>query len=169
MHEPILDAGVLRAAVFTMSGGLMGLLTVVGASASRVPPEVYNSDEDVRLLADDAGLSVLARDFRAMRRRVDAGHWASVHGERASLRDAQRLRYHLEDETLIVDPLQPEELPRRENLRDHYGIGRGEAASLVLAERYGVEIIYLSPGGLAYDAARREGVRSIAIRDAVAA
>jgi hypothetical protein len=118
---------------------------------------------------DDIGLSVLARDIQALRRRADSQHWASARRARASLRRAEHLRDHLADGSLIIDPLWPEELPQRESLRDRYGIGRGEAASIVLAKRDGVAVLYLSPEGLAFNSARIEGLDSIVIRNALAA
>jgi hypothetical protein len=169
VREPVLDGSMLRAVAFNLASGLSGLLAAMAALAARVPPEIYNGDEDAPLPAGDVGLSILARDIQAVRRQVSGRHWARSQRERAALRNAERLRDYLVDGSLIVDPLRPTELPRREHLQDRYGIGRGEAASLVLAERYGVEVVYLSPDGLAYEAARCEGVRSIAIRDAVAA
>lgn len=169
MREPVLDPGILRFAILRLTDGLSSLLAAVAASAVRVPAEVYNGDEDEPLPIEDVGLSVLARDIRALRRQADNLHWSRSQRERAALRNAERLWDHLEDGSLIIDDLRPDELPRRERLQDHYGIGRGEAASLVLAERHGVALVYLSPGGLVSDVARREGVRIVAIRDAVAA
>jgi hypothetical protein len=169
VREPVLDVGALRAAAFTPGGGLARLLAAMTAPACRVPAEVYNGDEDASLPVDDVGLSVLARDIRALRRRADDRHWATSQHERAALRNAERLRDHLADGTLVVDALWPGELLRREELQLRYGIGRGEAASLVLAERHGAAVVYRSTGDFACDAARREGVRFVAIREAVAA
>jgi len=45
------------------------------------------------------------------------------------------MRCHIQARSLLIEPLQIEELPRREKLGELYGIGRGEAACLVLSER----------------------------------
>lgn len=169
MREPVLDIGSLRAVAFTPGGGLARLLAAMTAPTCRVPAEVYNGDEDAPLPVDDVGLSVLARDIRTLRRQADGRHWAAAQHERAALRNAERLRDHVADGSLVIDALWPGELPRREELQVRYGIGRGEAASLVLAERHGAAVVYLSASGLACHAARREGVRFVAIREAVAA
>ena len=169
MREPVLDIGLLRFVAFTLSGGLPRLLAAMAAPAVRAPAEVYNGDEDANLPEDDIGLSGLARDIRAVRRQAQARHWSESQRERAALRNAEQLRQFREDGLLIVDALRPGELPRREQLRGWYGIGRSEAASLVLAERRDTAVAYLSPEGLAYNAAQREGIRFIVLSDAVAA
>lgn len=169
MRDPVLDPGILRFAIFSLTGGLSSLLSAVATPAARVPAEVYNGDEDNPLSMEDVGLSVLAREIRSLRCQVDALHWSKSQRECAALRNAERLRDHLKDGSLIIDALRPSELPRRELLRDRYGIGRGEAASLVLAERHDAAVVYLSPESLACDVALREGVRFVAVRQAVAA
>lgn len=157
MRDPVLDVGLLRFVAFTPPVGLPGLLATIAAASARVPAEVYNGDEDANLPIDDIGLSVLARDIQTLRHQTVAQHWT------VSLRD------HLEEGSLIIEVLDVQELPRREQLQDRYGIGRGEAASLVLAERDDAAVVYLSPSGPAFNAARREGLRFIAVRGAVAA
>lgn len=104
-----------------------------------------------------------------MRQRADVHHWSVSQRERAALRQAEQLQAHRDDEVLIVDHLRPDELPRREQLQERYGIGRGEAASLVLAKRYGAAVVYRSPEDFACEVALSEGVRVIALRTAVAA
>lgn len=169
MREPVLGAGILRAVAFTMPRGLPGLLAALVARAARVPAEVYNGDEDARLADDDISLSALAREIRVVRRQAGGWPWANSPWEHVALRRAARLQRHLADGSLRIDALRLTELPRREHLRNRYGLGRGEAASLVLAERHGVAVVYSAAAGLAADAARSEGLRVIAIREAMAA
>lgn len=169
MREPVLDAAVLRAVAFG-PGGLPRLLTALAAPAARVPPEVYDGAVALTPPAvGGPGPSTLGRDLQALERRADRIHWARAQREREALRHAARLPDHVADGALIIDPLWPEELPRREDLRSRYGIGRGEAASLVLAQRYGAQAVYLSEDGVACRAARLEGIRHVAIRIAAAA
>jgi len=167
--DPVLDIGLLRFAAFTLPGGLPRLLEILAASAAHVPAEVYNGDEDAPIPADDIALSSLARDIRALRQRADALHWSVSQRERAALRQAEQLQAHHDDGVLIVDALQPDDLPRREQLQERHGIGRSEAASLVLAERSGAAVVYRSPEDFACEIALYEGIRVMALRTAVAA
>lgn len=169
MLDLVLDIGLLRFAAFSLPGGLPRLLEVLAVPEVRVPAEVYNGDEDVPLPIDDVALSVLGRDIRTMRDRAETQHWSVSQRERAALRQAEQLHDHLEDGVLIVDVLRPDELPRRERLQEQFGVGRSEAASLVLAERRDAAIVYLSPEEFACLIALQEGARVLAIRAAAAA
>lgn len=170
MLEPVLNVEILRVAAFTRPDGFQRLLGAVAARTTRVPAEVYNRDEsDLPLTADDGQLSELAKSLRYVQRRAESRRWPDAQPDHVRLMNAAQLASHIAHGSLVVDPLMPDELPRREDLRERYGIGRGEAACLVLAQRYGAEVVFLSPGGVASRAAESEGVRYLALRDAAAA
>ncbi len=62
-----------------------------------------------------------------------------------------------------------EELPRREALRTQYGIGRGESACLVLAERYQSQAVFLSSDAAACQVAQALGLSYLTLLDVLEA
>lgn len=152
--EPVLDTVSLRVMAFAHPDGIAILLTALGAAQARFPTEVYDADEEALPAgADDAELSELARGLRFARRHVASLPAASAQRYASWLEHSAQIRPHLGDGTLVIDPLTASELPLREQYRAGYGIGRGEAACLVLARRYGTEAVFLSSDVVACRAA----------------
>lgn len=166
MPEPVLDTVALRVMTFAHPDGLDILLTTLAAPRARFPAEVYNRDEDA--LAPDARddvLSELARGLRYARHQAGSLPAPAAERYRTRLRHAEQLSRHLAGGTLVVDPLTLEELPRREELREVYGIGRGEAACLVLAERHGTQVVFLSSDAEACRVAGVLGLPYLTLQD----
>jgi hypothetical protein len=67
--------------------------------------------------------------------------------------------------TLEIDPLTVSEFPLRERYRADFGIGRGEAACLVLARRLGAAAIFLSSDEVACRAAVDLGLPVLTLPD----
>lgn len=68
--------------------------------------------------------------------------------------------------SLIIDPLLlVEELPRREDLRNQYRIGRGEAAALTLVERYHPDAVFLSSDNQACSVSQQLGLPCLTLYD----
>lgn len=161
MSEVVLDTVALRVMAFAHPDGIDILLAALAVAAARFPTEVYNADEDAPL--PDADVSELARGLRFARRQVAAQ--PAVQGRRYAtwLANTAQIAHHLAVGTLIIDPLTVDELPRREEVRQQFGIGTGEAAGIVLAERYGAIAIFLSSDDKAYRIAQLLGIRSLTL------
>lgn len=145
MPEPVLDTVVLRVLAFAHPNGLDILLEALNVTRARFPAEVYHRDEaSLPLAQSDEGLSELARGIRYAQRQVLTLPPVQAARYQTWLTNATQLSQHLEQKSLLVEPLTVEELPHRESLRAQYGIGRGEAACLVLAERYQSQAVFLS-------------------------
>jgi hypothetical protein len=131
MSKFVLDTVVLRVFAFAHPQGLEILLEALNTSRAGFPAEVYNQDEDhLPLNAPDEDLSELARGLRYARRQAQI---PGLKGQRfqARLENATQLPRHIQVGCFFIQLLKLEELPRREELRQIYGIGRGEAACLV--------------------------------------
>lgn len=161
MSEVVLDTVALRVMAFAHPDGIDILRAALAVDAARFPAEVYNADEDASL--PDANVSELARGLRFARRQIAA--LPAVPGRRyaAWLANTAQITHHLAAGTLIIDPLAVDELPRREEMRQQFGIGTGEAAAIVLAERYGAIAIFLSSDDKAYRIAQLLGIRSLTL------
>lgn len=169
MRDPVLAASTLRAIAFSTPGHLPLLLEAMHASAARVPVETYNCDEDADFPEGDIGFSAVAREVQTLRHRVQDLPWPRTQRESAALRRAEILAEYVSHGLLVIDPLSLGELRRREALRDRHGIGRGEAASLVLASRHNVPVAYFSPDDSILEIARCEGVAIFSVPGAIAA
>jgi hypothetical protein len=164
MPEYVLDTVALRTMAFAHPQGIDIVLEALDARAARFPAEVYNQDEDqLPLSALDDVLSELARGIRLTRRRVATLPAPGAQRYRAWLTNAAQLASHHKAGTLLIDPLTVEELPRRESLRQDYGIGRGEAACLVLVERYQALGVFLSSDEPACRVARHLGLAYVTL------
>jgi hypothetical protein len=151
---------------FSHANGIDILLNAFAATSARFPAEIYNQDENaIALGADESGLSELARGLRyAARQRAILPATAAARYE-TWLRNAAQLADHLARGTLAIDPLVVHELPTREKLIADYGIGRGEAACLVLAQRYGASTVFLSSDTLACHVAIDIGIPYLTLQD----
>ncbi|MBI2941760.1 MAG: hypothetical protein HYY04_15115 [Chloroflexi bacterium] len=159
MPEYVLDTVALRVMAFADPRGVDILLEAIASSAARFPAEVYNQDEGtLPLEADDEGISELARGLRFARRQADTLPLVRAQRYQTWLENAAQLARHLREGSLLIDPLAVDELPRREDLRRTYGIGRGEAAGLVLVERYGALGVFLSSDAPACKVAQHLGL-----------
>lgn len=170
MPEPVLDTVALRVMAFAHPRGIGVLLTALGVPRARFPTEVYNNDEDAAPLErGDAGFSELAAGLRFARREALSRPAAQARRYLTWLRNAAQLPDRLAQGTLVVDPLEVGELPQREELRERFGIGRGEAACLVLAQRHGAEVVFLSSDEDACDAAAELGLAYLTLKDVLTA
>ncbi len=163
MNEVILDTVALRVMAFARPDGIDILLAAIAVAIARFPAEVYNADEDMPVA--DADVSELARGLRFARRQVATLPTAQGQRYATWLVNAAQITRHRAAGTLIIDPLAVEELPRREEVQQRFGIGRGESASIVLAERYGAVAIFLSSDDEAYRIAQMLGIRSLTLLD----
>ena len=170
MPEHVLDTVVLQVMAFSDPAGVTILLQGLAATQVRFPAEVYNWDQDsLPFDAADDDLSEFARGLRYAVRQTRA--LPAAEGERYAtwLRHADQLARHRAEGSLVVDPLRIEELPHREDLIEEHGIGRGEAACLVLVERYRATGVFLSSDADACDVARRLGLAYITVPDIIEA
>lgn len=165
-EPPVIDTVVLRVMAFAHPDGLDILLRALSATRARFPAEVYNRDEDILpLTARDETLSELARGLRYARRRVQALPSAQAERYRMWLTHAEQLPRHLERGSLFVDPLEIEDLPRREALMRTFGIDLGEGACLVLAARSRVPALFLSADEAACRAAQAQDIPCLTLLD----
>lgn len=98
-------------------------------------------------------------------RRQLQGQAQALNRYRPWLCNATQIVQHLNQGSLIIDPLRLEELPRREDLRDHYRIGRREAAALTLVERYHPDAVLLSSDKQACSVSQRLGFSYLTLYD----
>ena len=132
-----------------------------------MPAEVYNCDEDdVPLGDDDTHLSGLARGLRLARRRV-ATHPVHAAKYRQCLGNAKQLPHHFARGSLFVDPLDVAELSHREALTEQFGIGRGEAACLVLCQRLHADAVVLTSDDEACQVAEQLGIGYLTLPDMI--
>lgn len=170
MPDPVLDTVSLRVMAFAHPRGIAILLAALGASRARFPAEVYDGDEDALPPdADDETLSELARGLRYARQQVDSLPAASFQRYAAWLQHAAQIAAHLTCATLVIDPLTASELPLRERYRADYGIGRGEAACLVLSCRRGSDSVFVSSDAVACQAAVDLGLSYLTLPDVLEA
>jgi hypothetical protein len=164
--EPVLDTVSLRVMAFAHPDGIAILLAALEAARARFPAEVYNRDEDLLPAgAADEDLSELARGVRYVRRQAASLASADAQPFVTRLEHASQISDHLARGTLVIDPLTVDELPLRERYRDDYGIGRGEAACLVLARRYGTGMVFVSSDASAGRVAVALGVPTVTLPD----
>jgi predicted nucleic acid-binding protein len=155
---------------FAHPNGLSMLLDALASPIARFPAEVYNRDEESLPLGDDdRDLSELARGLRFATRQVATRPLAQAQRYQACLRNAGQLAVLLDKGKLVIDPLTVEELPVRARLQDQHGIGRGEAAGLVLALRDNAAVVFVSSDVHACRVARRLGVPYRTLLDVVVA
>lgn len=165
---PVLDTVVLQAFGFGHPRGIETLLKILQVNRARFPAEVYNGDEDVLPSSeDDEDLSELARGLRYARRQVRTQPPHEGERYQSWIENASQIKEHLRGGHLEIDPLQTEELLEREELMEAYGLGRGEAACLVLARRYSVPAVFVSGDQEACEVADKIGISRITIRDAL--
>ena len=158
MPEYVLDTVALRTMAFAHPRGVSILLEALAAPSARFPAEVYNQDEDrLPLSAFDDVLSELARGIRFTQRQISALPMSGAQRYRSWLENSTQLTGHFRDGSLLIDPLTVDEIPRRESFRQDYGIGRGEAACLVLVERYQAQGVFLSSDEPACKVAQHRG------------
>ena len=162
--EPVLDTMVLQAFGFGHPKGIETLSRVLQAERARFPAEVYNG-ETLPLGEDNEDLSELARGLRYARRQIRTRPATEAERFQRWIDNASQLEEHLRGGTLEIDPLYTEELPEREDLMETYGIGKGEAACLVLARRHGAPAVFVSADQEACEVANEIGIPHTTIRD----
>lgn len=166
MSKFVLDTVVLRVFAFAHPQGINILLSALKTESACFPTEVYNQDENsLPLNASDEELSELARGLRYAQRKAQT--LPGLQGQRFQVRllNAIQLTRHIQAGSLFIEPLEIEELPRRERLGELYGIGRGEAACLVLSERTLQKAVFLSSDERACQAAQALGISFLTIPD----
>jgi hypothetical protein len=162
--EQILDTVVLRVMSFALPDSIDIMLSALHAACARFPAEVYNSDEDDASLADDdPALSELARGIRYARRRANESAMTEQMRYRTWLENSVQLQHELEKRRLIVDPLTFDEIRMRDEIMNRYGIGRGEAACLILSLRYAATAVFVSSDRLACRTAQTLGIPYITL------
>lgn len=165
----VLDTVVLRVLVFAHPQGISILMEALNTKQACFPCEVYNQDEDnLPLSALDDDLSELARGLRYAQRGVLSRPRLQAQRLQTWLENATQLSDHLQSGSLFTLPLTLEELPKREELMRVYGIGRGEAACLVLAQRDAGTAVFLSSDEIACQAAQALGISFLTIPDILA-
>jgi predicted nucleic acid-binding protein len=170
MSKFVLDTVVLRVFAFAHPQGIEILLTALKTSQVSFPAEVYNQDEDnLPLNVSDENLSELARGIRYARRQTQ--NLPGLKGQRfqTRLENATQIPRYLQTGNLLIEPLELLELSQRENLIKNYGIGCGEAACLVLAQRESSTAIFLSSDDLACRASQILGISFLTIPDILTA
>ena len=162
--EPVLDTMVLQAFGFGHPEGIETLLRTLLVKRARFPAEVYNG-ETLPLTEEDEDLSELALGLRYAERQIRTRPWDEAERFHEWIENASQLKAHLRDGTLEIDPLYTEELPEREDLMETYGIGKGEAACLVLAQRHSAPAVFVSADQEACEVADEIGIPRVTIRD----
>lgn len=155
---------VLQAFGFGHPEGIETLIRILLVERARFPAEVYN-DETLPLTKDDEDLSELARGLRYANRQIRTQPATEAERFQKWIKNASQLQAHLRDGTLEIDPLRVEELPEREDLMEAHGIGKGEAACLVLARRHGARAVFVSADQEACEVADEIGIPRTTIRD----
>jgi predicted nucleic acid-binding protein len=155
---------VLQAFGFGHPEGIETLLRILLVERARFPAEVYNG-ETLPLTEDDEDLSELALGLDYAERQIRTRPWVEAERFESWIDNASQLEEHLRSGSLEIDPLRVEELPEREDLMETYGIGRGEAACLVLAQRHGAPAVFVSADQEACEVADEIGIPRATIRD----
>jgi predicted nucleic acid-binding protein len=163
-NEPVLDTMVLQAFGFGHPEGIETLLRILLVERARFPAEVYNG-ETLPLTEDDEDLSELALGLDYAERQIRTRPWVEAERFESWIDNASQLEEHLQSGSLEIDPLRVGELPEREDLMETYGIGRGEAACLVLARRHGAPAVFVSADQEACEVADEIGIPRTTIRD----
>lgn len=166
MSKFVLDTVVLRVFAFAHPHGVNILLQALNIAQAVFPTEVYNLDEDMLSLnSSDDGLSELARGIRYSRQQARTRAGLNGHRFQSHLENLTQLPRHLQAGSLLITPLSLAEVPRREALIRHFGIGLGEAACLTLAERDLSTAIFLSSDDKACQTAEALGTTYLTIPD----
>jgi predicted nucleic acid-binding protein len=156
----IADTVCLRVMSFAHPQGIQILLNGLNTQSVRFPAQIYNWDEDsIPIEENDDHLSELARGLRYAQRQISKPSGQQARYQRW-LTNAQQLSTH-KDRGLIVDLLTIEELQEQEKLLLKYqkdGCDRGEAACLVLAQRYQAQAVFLSSDKKACKVAEKLGI-----------
>lgn len=150
----VLDTVALRGFAFAHPRGLRFLLQALGTTRLYCPAEVYAFDEDTFLPEDE--YSELARGLR----------FARSHGEpryRTWWANAAQLGELRQERRLVVLKLNLSFLRERNQLQETYGIGRGEAAALVLARAVGGTAVFVSADGVALRVAKELNVPALTL------
>lgn len=165
----IIDTVVLRVMAWAHPQGLDILFRAFHISGARIPIEVYNRDEENIPLKDhnDQGLSELARGLRHAKRQTLILSPQEAMRYQISLDNARQLEEHFDSGSLVVDPLTVEELQQRDILCQTYPrkCDRGEAACLVLAQRYQNEAVFVSFDKKACEVAKDLGIPYLTRQD----
>ena len=170
MWEPVLDTVVLRVMAYAHPAGIAILLDALGVARARLPDEVYNRDEDTLPLGEnDRSLSELARGLRFARQQTQLPTSTRSQRYASWLRNAAQLTEHLDDGTLVIEALRPDDAALRDDLKARLRIGRGEAAALALARRKDARLIFLSSDADACLVARDLGLRYLTLEDVLLA
>ncbi|MDJ1179549.1 hypothetical protein PJF56_11805 [Roseofilum sp. BLCC_M91] len=166
MTQFVLDTVVLRVFAFSHPQGIDILLEALNTPQAIFPSEVFNADENnLPLTESDQNLSELARGLRYARRQVQSQPELTRKRFQIRLENANQLYHHLQTGSLLITPLELQEIPRREQLMTTHGIGRGESACLTLAERNTSIAIFLSSDEAACQVAQILGIAHLTIPD----
>jgi predicted nucleic acid-binding protein len=166
MSKFVLDTVVLRVFAFAHHQGIDILLAALNTPQAVFPSEVYNLDEDTLPLdASDESLSELARGIRYTRRQIQLQPGLLGQRFQVRLENATQIPRHIQAGSLFIEPLELEEIPRREELMRTHRIGRGEAACLTLAERNTRIAVFLSSDAEACRVAQILGISYLTILD----
>jgi hypothetical protein len=164
LQPPILDTMILQAFAFGHPHGCDFLLQALGTKTARFPAEVYNLDEDREDLAEgDPSLSEFARGIRWARGQVDSLPPSRARRYERWLLNLRQLATHINAGHLAVDPLTVAELSSREAISRQFGIGRGESACLVLAQRSNGTAVFVSSDDKACQAAESLSVQYLTL------
>jgi hypothetical protein len=145
MPDWVLDTVVLRALTFGHPTGIDILLTSLGGGPLQLPSEVYDRDEDALPPGvSDRSLSELARGIRFARLRSGEARGPDTERVRVWIECARQLPPHFDRGSLVIEYLTLPELRSRNQLMRARGIGRGEAAALIVAQRVGARPVFLS-------------------------
>lgn len=150
----LLDTVALRGFAFAHPEGLSLLMGFLNAPRLYFPREVYDFDDETH--QPDEAVSELARGLRYAKRRKERRYttWLNNAAQLASLRKGGKL---------VALGLNLELLKERIGLQSQFGIGRGEAAALVLARQIGATAVFLSSDGVALAAASELGVATLTL------
>lgn len=166
MSKFVLDTVVLRVFAFAHPQGIDILLAALNTPQAVFPSEVFNLDEDsLPPSVPDENLSELARGLRYARAQIQLQPGLAGQRFQDRLENATQVPRHIQAGSLFIEKLELEEIPRREQLRRIYGIGRGEAACLTLAERNKRIAIFLSSDEGACHAAQTLAISYLTIPD----
>jgi predicted nucleic acid-binding protein len=166
MPEAVLDTMVLQALGFGHPDGLAILLTALNAARVQIPAEIYSQDEDsLPIERADRGIGEFGRGLRFARRQARELTAAEAARYQRWLANAQQLALHIASGELMIAVLDPAETQRREALVTQYGIGRGEAACLVVAKRHDYPALFVSSDEVACRVAQAISVPYITLVD----
>ncbi len=143
--KPIVDNVVLRVMSFAHPNGLDILLAAIDSRLLLIPAEVYNFDQSsIALNESEESLSELARGLRYATRKVNELPLREAIRYQIWLKNSEQLAEHQSQQSLQIQTLTLEELDKRDELQQVHLIGRGEAACIILAQRYELQAVFLS-------------------------